>query len=74
MISNTCAMISISPVLLTPKFTVIEDGAFLADDTLVASYELGGGWIYAATTITINSNSSTVNSCAMPTTTLRLSG
>jgi non-ribosomal peptide synthetase-like protein len=37
-------------VLLTPKFTVIEDGAFLADDTMVASYELGGGWIYAATT------------------------
>ncbi|MDT5204657.1 MAG: hypothetical protein QOD34_1293, partial [Mycobacterium sp.] len=40
----------ISTVLLIPKFTVIEDGAFLADDTLVASYELGGGWIYAATT------------------------
>jgi len=38
----------ISTVLLTPKFTVIEDGAFLADDTMVASYELGGGWIYAA--------------------------
>jgi non-ribosomal peptide synthetase-like protein len=40
----------ISTVLLTPKFTVIEDGAFLADDTMVASYELGGGWIYVATT------------------------
>lgn len=40
----------ISTVLLTPKFTVIEDGAFLADDTMVASYELGGGWIYAAMT------------------------
>ena len=40
----------ISTVLLIPKFTVIEDGAFLADDTMVASYELGGGWIYAATT------------------------
>ncbi len=40
----------ISTVLLTPKFTVIEDGAFLADDTMVASYELGGGWIYAAET------------------------
>ena len=36
--------------MLIPKFTVIEDGAFLADDTMVASYELGGGWIYAATT------------------------
>jgi non-ribosomal peptide synthetase-like protein len=40
----------ISTVLLIPKFTVIEDGAFLADDTMVASYELGGGWIYAAET------------------------
>ncbi|CAM3002629.1 amino acid adenylation protein [Mycobacterium intermedium] len=40
----------ISTVLLTPKFSVIEDGAFLADDTMVASYELGGGWIYAAET------------------------
>jgi non-ribosomal peptide synthetase-like protein len=33
---------------LTPKFTVIEDSAFLADDTMVASYELGGGWIHIA--------------------------
>ena len=40
----------ISTVLSIPKFTVIEDGAFLADDTMVASYELGGGWIYAAKT------------------------
>ncbi len=40
----------ISTALLIPKFTVIEDGAFLADDTMVASYELGGGWIYAAKT------------------------
>ncbi|MDT5017775.1 MAG: hypothetical protein QOD39_3935 [Mycobacterium sp.] len=38
----------ISTALLTPKFTVVEDGAFLADDTMVASYELGGGWIYVA--------------------------
>ena len=44
--SNT----EISTVLLTPKFAVIEEGAFLADDTMVASYELGGGWIYAAKT------------------------
>ncbi len=36
----------ISTALLTPKFTVIEDSAFLADDTMVASYELGGGWIH----------------------------
>jgi non-ribosomal peptide synthetase-like protein len=34
---------------MTPKFTVVEDGAFLADDTMVASYELGGGWIHIAT-------------------------
>ena len=38
----------ISTALLTPKFTVIEDSAFLADDTMVASYELGGGWIHVA--------------------------
>jgi non-ribosomal peptide synthetase-like protein len=38
----------ISTALLTPKFTVVEDGAFLADDTMVASYELGGGWIHVA--------------------------
>jgi non-ribosomal peptide synthetase-like protein len=38
----------ISTVLLTPKFAVVEDGAFVADDTMVASYELGGGWIHAA--------------------------
>ena len=38
----------ISTVLLTPKFAVIEDGAFLADDTLVASYELGGCLLYTS--------------------------
>ncbi len=38
----------ISTALLTPKFTEICDGAFLADDTMVASYELGGGWIHVA--------------------------
>ena len=38
----------ISTALITPKFTVVEDGAFLADDTMVASYELGGGWIHVA--------------------------
>src|SRR6201987_1268333 len=35
----------ISTALFTPKFTEVQDGAFLADDTMVASYELGGGWI-----------------------------
>ncbi|WP_106850063.1 Pls/PosA family non-ribosomal peptide synthetase [Blastococcus sp. Marseille-P5729] len=34
-----------STVLLIPKLTEIRDGAFLADDTLVAGYELGGGWV-----------------------------
>ncbi len=34
-----------STVLLLPKFTVVSDGAFLADDTMIASYELGGGWL-----------------------------
>lgn len=38
----------ISTALLTPKFTEVRDGAFLADDTMVASYELGGGWIHVA--------------------------
>lgn len=38
----------ISTVLLIPKFTIVEDGAFLADDTMVASYELGGGWMHIA--------------------------
>ena len=34
-----------STVLLIPSMTRIEDGAFLADDTMVASYELRGGWM-----------------------------
>ncbi|BEK95569.1 Pls/PosA family non-ribosomal peptide synthetase [Nocardia seriolae] len=37
--------VEVSTVLLLPKFTVVSDGAFLADDTMVASYELGGGWL-----------------------------
>ena len=35
-----------STVLMVPKFTKVADGAFLADDTMVAWYELGGGWLY----------------------------
>ncbi|GAA1498540.1 non-ribosomal peptide synthetase [Paeniglutamicibacter kerguelensis] len=35
-----------STVLLIPKMTTIGEGAFLADDTMVATYELGGGWMY----------------------------
>jgi non-ribosomal peptide synthetase-like protein len=37
-----------STVLLLPAMTRIRDGAFLADDTLVASYELGGGYVRIA--------------------------
>lgn len=34
-----------STVLLIPAMARIEDGAFLADDTMVASYEMRGGWL-----------------------------
>jgi non-ribosomal peptide synthetase-like protein len=34
-----------STVLLIPSMTTIRDGAFLADDTMIAPYELGGGWL-----------------------------
>lgn len=37
-----------STVLLLPSMTTVGDGAFLADDTMVASYELGGGFIHIA--------------------------
>jgi len=37
-----------STVLLLPGMTKIADGAFLADDTLVAAYELGGGYVRIA--------------------------
>ena len=33
------------PCCSLPKMTTVGDGAFLADDTMVASYELGGGWL-----------------------------
>ncbi|MFW0789385.1 Pls/PosA family non-ribosomal peptide synthetase [Gordonia sp. CPCC 205333] len=36
----------ISTALVLPKFTTVGDDAFLADDTMVASYELGGGWMH----------------------------
>ncbi|SFK27877.1 non-ribosomal peptide synthetase terminal domain of unknown function [Amycolatopsis sacchari] len=38
----------ISTVLALPKMTKVDDGAFLADDTMVASYELGHGWLHVA--------------------------
>ena len=34
-----------STVLFIPSMTTIRDGAFLADDTMIGSYELGGGWM-----------------------------
>ena len=34
-----------STVLALPKMTTVADGAFLADDTMVGTYELGGGWM-----------------------------
>ncbi|GAA5017125.1 Pls/PosA family non-ribosomal peptide synthetase [Kitasatospora paranensis] len=35
----------VSTVLALPSLTKVGDGAFLADDTLIAPYELGGGWV-----------------------------
>ncbi|MGW2375794.1 Pls/PosA family non-ribosomal peptide synthetase [Kitasatospora sp. NPDC001683] len=35
----------VSTVLALPSLTTVGDGAFLADDTLIAPYELGGGWM-----------------------------
>ncbi|HET9140070.1 Pls/PosA family non-ribosomal peptide synthetase, partial [Actinophytocola sp.] len=37
-----------STVLALPSMTTVGDGAFLADDTMIASYELGGGWLRIA--------------------------
>ena len=34
-----------STVLLLPSMTTVGDGAFLADDTMIGSYELSGGWM-----------------------------
>jgi len=37
-----------STVLALPTMTTVGDGAFLADDTMIAPYELGGGWLRIA--------------------------
>jgi non-ribosomal peptide synthetase-like protein len=42
------ANVEASTVLLVPALTTIAPGAFLADDTMVASYELGGGYVRIA--------------------------
>ncbi len=34
-----------STVLMIPSLTHVNDQAFLADDTLIGGYELGGGWL-----------------------------
>ncbi|GMA19456.1 amino acid adenylation domain-containing protein [Arsenicicoccus piscis] len=34
-----------STVLMLPSLVTVGAGAFLADDTLIGSYELGGGWL-----------------------------
>jgi non-ribosomal peptide synthetase-like protein len=34
-----------STVLMLPRMTTVADHAFLADDTLIGAYELGGGWL-----------------------------
>lgn len=34
-----------STVLMIPSLTSVGAGAFLADDTLIGGYELGGGWL-----------------------------
>ena len=34
-----------STVLMIPTLTQVNDQAFLADDTLIGGYELGGGWL-----------------------------
>ena len=39
------ADVEASTVLLIPKLSWVNDGAFLADDTLLGGYELGGGWL-----------------------------
>ncbi|MFJ9766222.1 Pls/PosA family non-ribosomal peptide synthetase [Streptomyces erythrochromogenes] len=35
----------VSTVLALPSLTTVGEGAFLADDTLTAPFELGGGWV-----------------------------
>lgn len=37
-----------STVIAVPAMTTVDDGAFLADDTMVATYELSHGWLRVA--------------------------
>ena len=35
-------------MIALPSMTTVGDGAFLADDTMVGTYELAGGWLHVA--------------------------
>ncbi|MEV6566966.1 Pls/PosA family non-ribosomal peptide synthetase [Streptomyces kronopolitis] len=37
--------VEVSTVLALPTLTTVRDGAFVADDALLAPYRLGGGWL-----------------------------
>lgn len=39
------ANVEASTVLMLPSMTTVGDGAFLADDTMIGSYELSHGWL-----------------------------
>ena len=39
------ADVEASTVLMVPSMTTVGEQAFLADDTLIGGYELGGGWL-----------------------------
>ncbi len=39
------ADVEASTVLMVPSLTSVGEGAFLADDTMLGMYELGGGWL-----------------------------
>ncbi|CAB0615590.1 amino acid adenylation protein [Corynebacterium diphtheriae] len=43
--------VEISTAVMVPSLSEIRDRAFLADDTLIGGYELGGGWMRLGRTI-----------------------
>lgn len=48
--ANVGENVEISTAVMVPALTEIKDGAFLADDTHIGGYELGGGWMMTART------------------------
>lgn len=40
----------ISTAVMVPSLVTVRDGAFLADDTRIGGYELGGGWLLSGET------------------------